>query len=119
MAEGKTRKFDLGKDGSINCYVSENEKRLLITFEVDEKGLTKTGVNGLIECLLLVADAHAAETEEPAAFQAASVPREADDYLHDDERHDGDLKSHQPIVARHVEHELQRLLDAAQLVLEG
>ena len=39
MAEGKTRKFDLGKDGSINCYVSENEKRVLITFEVDEKGV--------------------------------------------------------------------------------
>ena len=45
------KKFDLGKSGTITCYVSEDAKRLLIDFDVDKTGLTKTGVNGLIDAL--------------------------------------------------------------------
>jgi hypothetical protein len=48
MAEGK-KKCDLGRDGTITFYVSEDAKRLLIKFDVDKKGLTKAGVNGLID----------------------------------------------------------------------
>jgi hypothetical protein len=44
-------KFDLGKSGNITCYVSKDGKRLLIEFDVDKEGLTKTGVNGLIDAL--------------------------------------------------------------------
>ena len=51
MADSKKKSFDLGKSGSITCYVSEDGKRLLIDFDVDKKGLTKTGVNGLIDAL--------------------------------------------------------------------
>ena len=51
MAEGKAKQFDLGSSGSITCHVSEDAKRLLIEFDVDKKGLSKTGVNGLIEAL--------------------------------------------------------------------
>jgi hypothetical protein len=43
--------FDLGKSGGITCHVSEDEKRLLIEFDTQEEGLTKTGVNGLIDAL--------------------------------------------------------------------
>jgi hypothetical protein len=39
------------------------------------------------------------------------------DFRHDEE-HDGDLEHDEPIVARHVEDQLERLLDAPQLVLE-
>jgi hypothetical protein len=45
------QKFDLGKSGTITCHVSEDAKRLLIEFDVDKQGLTKTGVNGLIDAL--------------------------------------------------------------------
>jgi hypothetical protein len=48
---GVKKKFDLGKNGTITCYVSEDAKRLLIEFDVDKTGLTKTGVNGLIDAL--------------------------------------------------------------------
>jgi len=51
MAEGKKKKCDLGRDGTITFYVSEDAKRLLIEFDVDKKGLTKAGVNGLIDGL--------------------------------------------------------------------
>ena len=50
MASTK-KKFDLGKSGTITCHVSEDAKRLLIDFDVDKTGLTKTGVNGLIDAL--------------------------------------------------------------------
>lgn len=50
MASTK-KKFDLGKSGTITCHVSEDAKRLLIEFDVDSTGLTKTGVNGLIDAL--------------------------------------------------------------------
>ena len=45
------KKFDLGKSGTITCHVSDDAKRLLIDFNVDKTGLTKTGVNGLIDAL--------------------------------------------------------------------
>jgi hypothetical protein len=51
MADGKRKKFDLGESGAITCHVSEDGKTLLIDFDVDKKGLTKTGVNGLIDAL--------------------------------------------------------------------
>lgn len=50
MANRK-KKFDLGKGGSITCHVSKDAKRLLIEFNVDKEGLTKTAVNGLIDAL--------------------------------------------------------------------
>ncbi len=43
--------FDLGKSGTITCHVSDDKKRLLIDFDVDKRGLTKTAVNGLIDAL--------------------------------------------------------------------
>ena len=49
--DGIKKKFDLGKNGTITCHVSEDSKRLLIDFDVDKTGLTKTGVNGLIDAL--------------------------------------------------------------------
>jgi len=51
MADGKKKKFDLGRDGNITCHLSDDDKRLLIEFDVDKEGLTKAGVNGLIEAL--------------------------------------------------------------------
>ena len=51
MADGKKKKFDLGRDGTITLHVSEDAKRLLIEFDVDKEGLTKAGVNGLIDAL--------------------------------------------------------------------
>lgn len=50
MADKKTF-FDLGKSGTITCHVSDDKKRLLIDFDVDKRGLTKTAVNGLIDAL--------------------------------------------------------------------
>lgn len=47
----KRETFDLGKSGTVTCYVSEDAKRLLIEFNVDNRGLTKTAVNGLIDAL--------------------------------------------------------------------
>jgi hypothetical protein len=56
MAAGKKKEFDLGRDGNITCHLSEDGKRLLIEFDVDKEGLTKTGVNGLIDALKKVRD---------------------------------------------------------------
>jgi len=47
------------------------------------------------------------------AKSTASVPREANDDLHNDKDNDGQFESDQTIVARYIEHEFQRLLDAA------
>jgi hypothetical protein len=55
VAESKER-FDLGKSGTITCYLSKNGKRLLIEFDVDKEGLTKSGVNGLIDALKEIRD---------------------------------------------------------------
>lgn len=49
--KGKGQAYDLGSSGSVVCYVSEDRRRLLIAFDVDERGFTKTGVNGFIEVL--------------------------------------------------------------------
>jgi len=51
MGDDSRKKFDLGKSGSITCHLSEDARRLLIEFDVDKEGLTKTGVNGLIDAL--------------------------------------------------------------------
>ena len=51
MADGKSKKFDLGNGCTIVCHVSEDRKRLRIAADVDEEGLTKTQVNGLIDAL--------------------------------------------------------------------
>ena len=51
MADGKKKKYDLGKSGVITCYLSEDAKRLLIEFDTDKEVLSKTGVNGLIDAL--------------------------------------------------------------------
>jgi hypothetical protein len=51
MGDDSRKKFDLGKSGSITCHLSEDARRLLIEFDVDREGLTKTGVNGLIDAL--------------------------------------------------------------------
>jgi hypothetical protein len=56
MAGSKKKEFDLGRDGSITCHLSEDGKRLLIEFDVDKEGLTKSGVNGLIDALKKVRD---------------------------------------------------------------
>ena len=41
----------MGRSGTITCYISEDKKRLLISFSTRPEGLSKTGVNGLIEAL--------------------------------------------------------------------
>ena len=49
--DGKGTEFDLGRSGTITLFLSDDAKRLLIGFDVDERGLSKTGVNGLIDAL--------------------------------------------------------------------
>jgi len=56
MGDGKKKKFDLGRDGTITCHVSEDERRLLIEFDVAKEGLSKAGVNGLIDALKKIRD---------------------------------------------------------------
>jgi hypothetical protein len=51
LADRTKKKFDLGRDGTITLHVSEDTKWLLIEFDVDKEGLTKAGVNGLIDAL--------------------------------------------------------------------
>jgi len=51
MKEVNPRKIDLGRSGDITLHLSEDSKRLLIKFDTDKEGLTKTGVNGLISAL--------------------------------------------------------------------
>jgi hypothetical protein len=51
MADGKKKKYDLGRNGTITFHLSEDATRLLIEFDVEQDGLTKTGVNGLIDAL--------------------------------------------------------------------
>jgi len=56
MADSKKKKFDLGRSGTITCHVSEDARRLLIEFDTDKEGLSKTGVNGLIDALKKIRD---------------------------------------------------------------
>jgi hypothetical protein len=51
MKELTPKEFYLGRSGDITLYLSEDRKRLLIKFDTDKEGLTKTGVNGLISAL--------------------------------------------------------------------
>ena len=51
MKDVNPKKIDLGRSGDITLYLSEDCKRLLIKFDTDKEGLTKTGVNGLISAL--------------------------------------------------------------------
>ena len=51
MVKDKTKTYDLGRNGTITFHVSEDAKRLLIEFDVEKEGLTKQGVNGLIDAL--------------------------------------------------------------------
>jgi hypothetical protein len=52
MHDKNAKEVDLGKSGMVKFHVSEDAKRLLIEFKVDENGLTKTGVNYLIRHLV-------------------------------------------------------------------
>lgn len=56
MARAGKQKFDLGRDGTITFHVSEDAKRLWIGFDVDREGLSKAGVNGLIDALKKIRD---------------------------------------------------------------
>lgn len=47
--EGKT--VDLGASGTFTSYLSKDKKRLLLAFEVDPRGLTKTDLNVFIDTL--------------------------------------------------------------------
>ena len=51
MAARKKKEYDLGSNGTITFHVSEDARRLLIDFDVEEKGLTKTAINLLIDAL--------------------------------------------------------------------
>jgi hypothetical protein len=42
MVDRKRTRFDLGKSGAVTGHMSEDGKRLLIDFDVDKKGFTKT-----------------------------------------------------------------------------
>ena len=51
MAGGKKKTYDLDRDSTVVCQLSEDAKRLVIELQVEKEGLTKTGVNGLIDAL--------------------------------------------------------------------
>ena len=51
MANTTVKEFELGRDGKIKLHLAKDAKRLLIEFDVDKEGLTKAGVNGLIDAL--------------------------------------------------------------------
>jgi hypothetical protein len=56
MAEAKKATFDLGRDGVVTCHVSEDARTLLIELDIGKEGLTKAGVNGLIDALIKIRD---------------------------------------------------------------
>ena len=49
--KSKTKQFDLGADGTVKCHLSDDGTRLLIEFEVDNRGFSKSGLNGFIDAL--------------------------------------------------------------------
>jgi hypothetical protein len=51
MPDGKKKKFDLDRNATVTCHLSNDARRLLLEFQVEPEGLTKTGVNGLIDAL--------------------------------------------------------------------
>lgn len=54
MAADSKKKFDLGKSGMLTCRLSDDAKRLWLEFDVDKRGLSKTGLNGFIDALKVV-----------------------------------------------------------------
>jgi hypothetical protein len=56
MAKEWSNKFDLDRKSAVACHLSEDRKRLRVEFDVEKEGLTKTGVNGLIDALEKVRD---------------------------------------------------------------
>lgn len=56
MDDAKGKAFELGRSGNVTLFLSDDKKRLLIAFDVDERGFTKTGVNGFIDALKKVRD---------------------------------------------------------------
>jgi len=44
-------KLYIGKNGSIHCCVSEDQKTVQIELDLDTDGLTKSGVKDLIDAL--------------------------------------------------------------------
>lgn len=56
MADSIKKKFDLGKSGTVTCLVSEDRKRLVLELDVLKEGLSKTGLNGLIDALKAIRD---------------------------------------------------------------
>ncbi len=51
MADSIKKKFDLGKSGNATCEVSSDRKRLVLELDIQKEGLSKTGLNGLIDAL--------------------------------------------------------------------
>jgi len=49
--ERKAKRVDLGRCGSVTLHLSADRKRLLIGFDVDDKGFDKAGLNGFVEAL--------------------------------------------------------------------
>ncbi len=51
MDKASGKEYDLGRNGKVTFYLSEDKQRLLIGFDIDERGFTKTGLNGFIDAL--------------------------------------------------------------------
>lgn len=56
MEKATGKEYDLGRSGKVTFFLSDDKKRLLIAFDVDERGLSKTGVNGFIDALKKMRD---------------------------------------------------------------
>jgi len=54
--ERKEKRVDLGRCGSVTLYLSGDRKRLLVGFDVDDKGFDKAGLNGFIDALRKLRD---------------------------------------------------------------
>jgi hypothetical protein len=47
----KSKEIDLGKSGTFTLHLSDDARRLLIEFDVDERGFTKSDLNLFISNL--------------------------------------------------------------------
>jgi hypothetical protein len=54
--ESAGKNVDLGKCGEVTLFLSDDKKRLLIGFDVDEDGFDKSGLNGFIDALKKIRD---------------------------------------------------------------
>jgi hypothetical protein len=54
--EPKTKRIELGRCGSVTLFLAGDRKRLLIGFDIVDKGFDKAGLNGFIEALRKVRD---------------------------------------------------------------